>query len=53
MKTKPIIRYIREVELFTANGDFITDDKAREIWDNGTGDWSQGAHQEMSRRVMV
>ena len=53
MKTKPIIRYIQNVQLFTADGDFITEEKAREIWDAGTGDWTQGAFQEMSRRVMA
>lgn len=53
MKTKPIIRYIREVELFTADGDFITEEKAREIWEAATGDWTQAAFQEMSRRVMA
>jgi len=53
MKTKPIIRYISEVQLFTADGDFITDDEARKIFDTGTGDWSQGAYQEMSRRVIA
>jgi hypothetical protein len=52
MKTKPIIRFVQNVQLFTADGDFITDEKAREIWDSGTGDWTQGAFQEMSRRVL-
>lgn len=48
---KPVIRHIREVDLFTADGDFITDAKAREVWDAGTGDWSRGASQEMNRRI--
>ena len=53
MKPKPIIRWNPTVQLFTINnGDYLPDDKAREIWDAGTGDWSQGAFQEMSRRVM-
>lgn len=53
MKQKPIIRWNSTVQLFTINnGDYLPDDKAREIWDAGTGDWSQGAFQEMSRRVM-
>lgn len=53
MKTKPIIRWNPDVQLFTINGDFLPDDKAREIWDEGSGDWSHGAYQEMARRVMA
>jgi hypothetical protein len=52
MKEKPIIRYIDNVQLFTADGNYISDETARKVWDDGSGDWTQGAFQEMSRRVM-
>jgi hypothetical protein len=38
---------------FLKDGKPITDVEAREIWESGTGDWSQGAFQEMARRVMA
>lgn len=53
MKKKPRISYCRLQGYFWKDGVEITDDEAREIWDAGNGDWSQGAYQEMARRVMA
>jgi hypothetical protein len=53
MKKKLQIGYSTTRKMFTLCGDFIEDDRARECWDSGEYDWSQGAFQEMSRRVMA
>jgi hypothetical protein len=52
MKKKLQVGFSHARNMFTFCGDFITDDHARELWDSGECEWSQGAYQEMSRRVM-
>ncbi len=49
---KPVIRYNHDTEIFTRNGVFITDAKAREHWDQLDSDWSFGAHTEMTKRIL-
>lgn len=49
---KPQISYCRLQGYFWKDGVEITDEEARAIWDSGTGDWSQVAYEEMSRRAM-
>jgi hypothetical protein len=52
MKQKPIIRFAREVGIFIKDGVALTYPKAKEHWDSQDAEWSMGAYQEMSRRVM-
>ena len=52
MSTKPQVGYSKAKGKFTVNGDPITDEYARELWDAGASDWTQAAFREMSKRVM-
>ena len=53
MKKKPQIEYDKYMQHFIADGVIIGDDIARDLWDDGSCDWSQAAFQEMARRVMA
>lgn len=52
MNDKPQISYCRLQGYFWKDGVEITDEKAREIWDAGIGDWTQGAFQEMTKKAL-
>lgn len=57
---KPEISYDRTAKAFMRNNPkasrvwtFITDDEAQEHWNAADADWTQGAYNEMMRRVMA
>lgn len=52
MKTKHLIHYTKDSDLWTSNGKTITPELARQIWNDGTGNWTQTAYLEMARRVL-
>lgn len=52
MKKKPQISYDAKLQHFIADGCIIGDDIARDLWDEGSCDWTQSAYQEMTRRVL-
>lgn len=49
---KPIIRFNREVKLFTRDGIAITDEQAVFHWDETDSDWTMGAYDEMAGRML-
>lgn len=51
-KKKPVIRFVLEVQLFTKDGAYISDEQVLAHWDATDADWSQGAHDEMARRML-
>lgn len=48
---KPVIRFNREVQLFTRDGVAITYEKAKAHWDAIDSDWSMGAYNEMAKWI--
>lgn len=52
MKKKPQIGYNQETKKFEQDGKPISYDKALEIFNAGSGDWSNQAYWSMSQIVM-
>lgn len=52
MKSKPEISYDRETKCFRQDGKPITDDQALERWEAIDSDWTMGAFDEMTERVL-
>lgn len=51
-ESKPVIRHTPGGQ-WLRDGEIITEADARQIWDDGTADWSWGAYGVMSQMVMT